>query len=97
MPLGRQPRKASGRGAQAVEDTLASVGLDDPRLLRRRPAELSGGQAQRAAVALAALSSAPLILADEPTSALDEASRDKILCLLDTVVSAQRCAGGRHP
>jgi len=90
MPLGRQLRKASGRSAQAVADTLASVGLDDPQLLQRRPAELSGGQAQRAAVALAALSSAPLILADEPTSALDQASRDKILGLLDKVVSAEQ-------
>jgi len=90
MPLGRQLRKATGRSAQDVAETLAAVGLDDPQLLQRRPAELSGGQAQRAAVALAALSSAPLILADEPTSALDEASRDKILCLLDTVVSAQK-------
>jgi len=89
MPLGRQLRKATGRSSKDVTETLASVGLDDPQLLQRRPAELSGGQAQRAAVGLAALSSAPLILADEPTSALDEASRDKILCLLDTVVSAQ--------
>ena len=90
MPLGRQLRKASGRSAQAVADILASVGLDDPQLLQRRPAELSGGQAQRAAVALAALSAAPLILADEPTSALDQASRDKILGLLDKVVSAEQ-------
>ncbi|MEU7283630.1 ABC transporter ATP-binding protein [Streptomyces sp. NPDC045431] len=42
-----------------------------PRLLDHHPHELSGGQAQRAATALALVGDAPLLLADEPTTGLD--------------------------
>ncbi|MFV2118487.1 ABC transporter ATP-binding protein [Streptomyces sp. Act-28] len=40
-------------------------------LLDHHPHELSGGQAQRAATALALVGNAPLLLADEPTTGLD--------------------------
>ncbi|KAF0648657.1 hypothetical protein K701_16845 [Streptomyces fradiae ATCC 10745 = DSM 40063] len=42
-----------------------------PELLDHHPHELSGGQAQRAATALALVGDAPLLLADEPTTGLD--------------------------
>ncbi|MGI5358945.1 ABC transporter ATP-binding protein [Streptomyces sp. CA-252508] len=42
-----------------------------PGLLDHYPHELSGGQAQRAATALALVGDAPLLLADEPTTGLD--------------------------
>ncbi|GGU47544.1 ABC transporter ATP-binding protein [Streptomyces lavendofoliae] len=42
-----------------------------PGLLDHYPHELSGGQAQRAATALALIGDAPLLLADEPTTGLD--------------------------
>ncbi|WP_374986985.1 ABC transporter ATP-binding protein [Streptomyces fradiae] len=42
-----------------------------PELLDHHPHELSGGQAQRAATALALVGGAPLLLADEPTTGLD--------------------------
>ncbi|MGH3652196.1 ATP-binding cassette domain-containing protein [Glutamicibacter sp.] len=90
LPLGRQLRKATGASAQQVRDTLQAAGLSDPQLLARRPAELSGGQAQRAAIALAVLSQAPVILADEPTSALDHHSRDLILELLGNVLGQRQ-------
>lgn len=90
LPLERQLRKATGASAQQVRDVLQDAGLDDPQLLARRPAELSGGQAQRAAIALAVLSQAPLILADEPTSALDHTARDLILELLGTLLGQQQ-------
>lgn len=90
LPLGRQLRKVTGKSTQQVHEALAAVGLTDPALSQRRPAELSGGQAQRAAVALAVLSDAPLILADEPTSALDHESRDQTLALLDRVITARQ-------
>jgi putative ABC transport system ATP-binding protein len=38
------------------------------------PRELSGGQAQRAAIARAFVTDAPLLLCDEPTASLDEDS-----------------------
>jgi peptide/nickel transport system ATP-binding protein len=43
----------------------------DPALMKRYPHQLSGGEAQRVAVALAVALRAELILADEATSALD--------------------------
>lgn len=87
IPLGRQLRSVTGASSGRIAEVLGSVGLDDPELGRRRPAELSGGQAQRGALALALLTRAPLILADEPTSALDHESRDLMLGLLTRIVS----------
>lgn len=80
--LGRQLRVVTGADRARAGDVLARVGLGDPRLRRRRPAELSGGQAQRAAIALAVMSGAGLVVADEPTSALDPQTRDDVLSLL---------------
>ena len=89
IPLARQLRAVTGASPARVAEVLDSVGLTDPGL-RRRPTELSGGQAQRAAVALAALTDDPLILADEPTSALDHESRDQTLRLLERVVRPEQ-------
>lgn len=80
----------TGASPARVAEVLDSVGLTDADLQRRRPTELSGGQAQRAAVALAALTDAPLILADEPTSALDHESRDQTLRLLERIVRPEQ-------
>lgn len=55
-----------GRIAEAAE--LAQV---DPILLERRPSEVSGGQAQRAAIARALAVGPTVLVADEPTSSLD--------------------------
>lgn len=85
-PLARQLRRVTGCDADRVTHVLEAAGLTDPELHRRRPTELSGGQAQRAAVALAVLTDAPLILADEPTSALDHDTRDALLSLFDDLV-----------
>lgn len=90
IPLGRQLERVTRATPSRVKEVLAAVGLHDAALQRRRPAELSGGQAQRAAVALAALSDAPLVLADEPSSALDHESRDLLLRLLDDVLGPER-------
>ena len=57
------------------------LGLED--LLDRRPDTLSGGEAQRVAIAAALLRSPDLILMDEPLASLDRRRRDELLPYID--------------
>jgi len=64
-----------------IAHALGAVRLD-PALLRRYPHELSGGEAQRVAIALAVALHAEMILADEATSALDVTVQAEVAELL---------------
>jgi putative ABC transport system ATP-binding protein len=62
--------------------TAQAVGLEG--LSGRRPWQMSGGQAQRAAVARAVVAEPRLILADEPTANLDSKTGEQLIDLLES-------------
>ncbi|KQP61424.1 molybdenum ABC transporter ATP-binding protein [Methylobacterium sp. Leaf108] len=68
-------------------DTVVAI-LGIGHLLARRPAGLSGGEAQRVAIGRALLSRPRLLLMDEPLAALDEARKDEILSCIERLRDA---------
>ena len=88
--------EAAARAASA-EEFIRAMPQGFATLVGERQATLSGGQAQRLAIARAVLKDAPILLLDEATSALDgeteRAVRDALASLMEgrtTVVIAHR-------
>jgi putative ABC transport system ATP-binding protein len=65
------------RARRHAAELLDELGIGD--LAARRPSAVSGGQAQRAAVARALVHQPAVVLADEPTGSLDEENAATVL------------------
>ena len=76
MIAGQSRRKAMDHAAELLRD----LGLGER--LNHRPAEMSGGERQRTAIARALINEPEVIFADEPTGSLDSANRDEVMAAI---------------
>jgi len=72
--------KNGKNGRQRALELVDRVGLSDR--IHHRPTELSGGQAQRVAIARSMVNAPSLILLDEPTGAVDTETAQQLVELL---------------
>ena len=80
------PRQIQGSNKDADKDArelLKIVGLEDQ--MHKRANKISGGQAQRAAIARGLVNHPTIVLADEPTGNLDSVSAQKIVQLMKSM------------
>lgn len=78
--IGALPEQEVGRRTGRLIDRM---GLGDAK--HRLPAQVSGGEAQRAAVARAVINTPSLLFADEPTGALNRANSQEVLDILSAL------------
>ncbi|MFV1999242.1 MAG: ABC transporter ATP-binding protein [Acidimicrobiia bacterium] len=90
--LGRTPHRSylgtsSRQDLTIVREVLSLLSLE--RLASRPVASVSGGEAQRAAIARAVAQRASVLLLDEPTSSLDIARQQEVMNLIDGLRQAE--------
>jgi lipoprotein-releasing system ATP-binding protein len=80
------PRQIAGTDYSAEKDAmelLKAVGIEDQ--INKRANKISGGQAQRVAIARGLINKPSIVLADEPTGNLDSVSAEIIVQLLKSM------------
>ncbi len=81
--LPRQIGGTDGTAEKDARDLLKAVGLEDQ--INKRANKISGGQAQRAAIARGLVNKPSIVLADEPTGNLDSVTSEKIVELMKSM------------
>ncbi|WP_144018900.1 ATP-binding cassette domain-containing protein [Demequina sp. NBRC 110056] len=79
LPMAFSGVASRRRGARA-DELLAAMGMAD--MAQRRPAEMSGGEQQRVAIAVALANDPEVIFADEPTGDLDSSTGEDVFAAL---------------
>jgi len=85
MELNGTSRKEAAKHAKRY---LIAVGINEDKF-RRYPANLSGGEQQRVAIARSLASGARVLLADEPTGNLDKANGENVVAILRQLAHEQ--------
>lgn len=80
-------RRRRGEALATARAWLARVGVED--LADELPGEVSGGQAQRAALARALVTNPGVLFADEPTGALDSRAGESVMELITDVAAEE--------
>ncbi len=82
--------KSKGYAQEQAAQLLTELGLSER--VQHPPAHLSGGEAQRVAVARAVITKPKLILADEPTGNLDETTASTVFSMMRDLCKSQNVA-----
>ena len=86
-------RMSRAAGLAEAERLLSEVGITQPHdRLSSYPHELSGGMAQRVAIAIAVANSPDLLIADEATTALDVTVQKQVIGLIKRIQAEQGCS-----
>lgn len=86
------PKQIGGHDGSAeaqARKLLADVGLEQQ--MNKRANKISGGQAQRAAIARGLVNNPSIVLADEPTGNLDSVTAGNIVNLLKSIARKSNC------